>query len=168
MENSAILEQLPTLIGQQKAEAGQYLTFMLGDENYALGILNIKEIIEYGALTEVPMMPDYVRGVINLRGSVVPVIDLAARFGRGYTAIAKRSGVVIVEAANDSGWQSIGIIVDAVNEVVDIAAQDIEPPPSLGSDIHPDFINGMAKRGNQFIILLNVNLVLSADELVVS
>lgn len=151
------------------AGAGQYLTFVLGGEVYALGILNIKEIIDYGQLTEVPMMPSFVRGVINLRGSVVPVIDLMARFGKGITPIAKRTGIVIVETAagehDEGNHQDIGIIVDAVNEVVDIGPQDIEPPPSFGAGIRPDFINGMAKRDNRFVILLNVNKVLSVDEM---
>ncbi|GAB4256232.1 MAG: chemotaxis protein CheW [Methylomicrobium sp.] len=148
------------------AQAGQYLTFMLGGEVYALGILNIKEIIAYGELTEVPMMPDFVRGVINLRGSVVPVIDLTARFGKGMTGIAKRSGIVIVETESEAAeTQDIGIIVDAVNEVVDIAKQEIEPPPSFGTGIRPDFINGMAKSNGRFIILLNGNRVLSVDEM---
>lgn len=161
--------QLPTANGmQQIAKAGQYLTFMLGGETYALGILNIKEIIAYGDLTEVPMMPAFVRGVINLRGSVVPVIDLMARFGKGSTQIAKRTGIVIVETAaenEDDGRQDIGIIVDAVNEVVDIGQQEIELPPSFGTGIRPDFINGMAKRNGRFVILLNGDRVLSVDEM---
>jgi purine-binding chemotaxis protein CheW len=164
----ASTEQLPAVLAENSlAGAGQYLTFVLGGETYALGILNIKEIIDYGNLTEVPMMPAFVRGVINLRGSVVPVVDLAARFGKGNTQIAKRTGIVIVETGNDSddNRQDIGIIVDAVNEVVDIGQQDIEPPPSFGTGIRPDFINGMAKRNGKFIILLNVNKVLSVDEM---
>ncbi|MDO9105445.1 MAG: chemotaxis protein CheW [Methylovulum sp.] len=154
---------------QQFADSGQYLTFLLAGETYALGILNTKEIIDYGHLTEVPMMPDFVRGVINLRGRVVPVIDLSARFGKGNTAIAKRTGIVIVETEGGDGnsRQSIGIIVDAVNEVVDISRQDIEPPPSFGTGIRPDFISGMAKRDGRFIIMLDINRVLSVDEMAV-
>lgn len=161
-------QSLDLVVGQQLATAGQYLTFVLGGEVYALGILNIKEIIDYGNLTEVPMMPVFVRGVINLRGSVVPVIDLLARFGKGVTTIAKRSGIVIVETSvgdNDDNRQYLGIIVDAVNEVVEIAGHEIEPPPSFGAGIRPDFINGMAKRDNRFVILLNVDKVLSVDEM---
>lgn len=151
------------------AAAGQYLTFMLGGEVYALGILNIKEIIDYGDLTEVPMMPPFVRGVINLRGSVVPVVDLAARFGKGHTSVAKRTGIVIVETSarddDDEKKQDIGIIVDAVNEVVDIGQAEIEPPPTFGAGIRPDFINGMAKQNGKFVILLNVDRVLSVEEM---
>ncbi|CAD6879605.1 Positive regulator of CheA protein activity (CheW) [Methylomonas albis] len=161
-------KQLPAIVPESNlATAGQYLTFVLGSEVYALGILNIKKIIDYDDLTEVPMMPAFVRGVINLRGSVVPVIDLMARFGKGSTAVSKRTGIVIVETGGqgDGNQQDIGIIVDAVNEVIDIGPQDIEPPPSFGTDIHSDFISGMAKRNWRFIILLNVNKVLSADEM---
>lgn len=165
------LEQLPVAgMGYVPAAAGQYLTFMLQGEIYALGILKIKEIIDYADVTEVPMMPSFVRGVINLRGNVVPVVDLVARFNKNSTEIAKRTCIVIVEAANSNGTektktQDIGIIVDAVNEVVDIAQQDIEPLPSFGTGIRPDFINGMAKQHKRFIILLNVDHVLSSVEM---
>jgi len=160
-------QQLPAVSALRPTDAaGQYLTFMLGGETYALGILNIKEIIDFGELTEVPMMPSFVRGVINLRGAVVPVIDLAARFGKGDTVIVKRTAIVIVEIVNDEHTrQDIGIIVDAVNEVIDIGQADIEPPPSFGIGIRLDFISGMAKRGAHFVILLNVNKVLSVDEM---
>jgi purine-binding chemotaxis protein CheW len=150
-----------------QAGAGQYLTFVLGGEVYALGISNIKEIIDYGNVTDVPMMPSFIRGVINLRGSVVPVVDLMTRFGKGRTQIAKRTGIVIVETGGmaDNDSQDIGVIVDAVNEVIDIDRQDIEPPPSFGSGIRPDFVSGMAKRKGHFVILLNVEKVLSVDEM---
>lgn len=162
-------EQLPATTASKIPAAGQYLTFVLDGEIYAFGILNIKEIIDYGNLTEVPMMPPFVRGVINLRGRVVPVVDLSARFGKGHTQIAKRTGIIIVETAPDSedgAQQDIGIIVDAVNEVVDINQQQIEPPPSFGTGIRPDFITGMAKRNDRFVILLNVDRVLSVEEMV--
>ncbi|WP_227869590.1 MULTISPECIES: chemotaxis protein CheW [Undibacterium] len=148
--------------------SGQYLTFVLGGEVYALGILNIKEIIQYGDLTEVPMMPTFIRGVINLRGRVVPVVDLAARFGRGVTSVSRRTSIVIIEMAQseENEGQSIGVMVDAVNEVVDIAAAEIEPPPSFGAKIRPDFISGMAKQAGRFIIVLNLDRVLSIEEMV--
>ena len=162
-------QQLQVQAALTIAKSGQYLTFILGHQLYAIGILNIKEIIDYGYLTEVPMMPNFVRGVINLRGSVVPVVDLLARFGKGVSQIAKRTGIVIVETRSDTedaAQQDIGIIVDAVNEVIDINQDDIEPPPKFGAGIRPDFINGMAKRNDKFIILLNVDKVLSVDEMV--
>ncbi len=156
----------------QSTQAGQYLTFALNGETYAIGILNVKEIIDFGDLTEVPMMPSFIKGVINLRGRVVPVIDLTARFGHGVTQIAKRTSVIIVEiddtAAGENGemLQNIGIMVDAVNEVVDIAQDEIEPPPSFGTRIRADFISGMAKRNSKFMILLAADQVLSIEEMV--
>ncbi len=143
----------------------QYLTFMLGGEIFAIGILAIKEIIEYGNLTEVPMMPDYIRGVINLRGSVVPVVDLSARFGRPGTELTRRTCIVIIEVATEEEKQVVGVVVDAVNEVLEIPAEQIEPPPSFGARIRTDFICGMGKVGGRFVILLNVSRVLSVDEL---
>jgi purine-binding chemotaxis protein CheW len=151
----------------KRIDTGQYLTFVLTGEIYALGILHIKEIIQYGDLTEVPMMPSFIRGVINLRGKVVPVVDMAARFNRGSTQIAKRTSIIIIEmeADEDGETQSIGIMVDAVNEVIDISSDDIEPPPSFGARIRPDFISGMAKRDGKFIIVLNLSSVLSIEEM---
>ena len=149
-----------------KSEApSQYLTFSLAGEMFAVGILNVKEIIEYGHLTEIPMMPAFIRGVINLRGSVVPVIDLAARFGAKPTAVARRTCIVIVEVDDDEMRHDIGIMVDAVSEVLDIPATDIEPPPSFGAKIRADFIFGMGKVDGKFVILLNINKVLSVDEI---
>lgn len=143
----------------------QYLTFMLGGEVFAIGILAIKEIIEYGNLTEVPMMPDYIRGVINLRGSVVPVVDLSARFGRKNTELTRRTCIVIIEVASDQEKQVIGVVVDAVNEVLEIQADQIEPPPAFGAKIRTDFIRGMGKVEGKFVIILNVDNVLSIDDL---
>jgi purine-binding chemotaxis protein CheW len=143
----------------------QYLTFMLAGETFAIGILAIKEIIEYGSLTEVPMMPACVRGVINLRGAVVPVMDLLARFGRTPSAVSKRTCIVIVELQAGDERQVVGVVVDAVNEVLDIAPADIEPPPAFGARIRTDFIQGMGKVKGKFVILLNVDHVLSLDDL---
>ena len=145
----------------------QFLTFMLGQEQFAVGILHIKEIIEYGSLATVPMMPACVRGVINLRGAVVPVMDLSARFGRNPSAITKRSCIVIVEVeGTGDGKQVLGMLVDAVNAVVEIAAGDIEPAPSFGTRIRPDFIAGIGKFNSKFVILLAIDRVLSTAEVV--
>ena len=146
-------------------EPTQYLTFMLAGEQFALGILAVKEIIEYHSLTVVPMMPSCVRGVINLRGAVVPVMDLLARFGRPSSDTTKRTCIVIVEVQTaDQESQVIGVIVDTVNEVLDIAPTDIEPAPAFGARIRTDFIHGMGKVKGKFVILLNANHVLSIDE----
>jgi len=143
----------------------QFLTFMLGGEMYGIGILAVKEIIEYAHLTTVPMMPACIRGVINLRGAVVPVMDLSARFGKPSTPITKRSCIVIVEVATNGERQDVGVVVDAVNEVLDIAADDVEPAPTFGAGIRTDFIRGMGKVDNRFVVLLNTDHVLSAEEI---
>jgi len=147
----------------------QYLTFQIGSEMFAVGILHIREIIEYGNLTTVPMMPDFVRGVINLRGSVVPVIDLSARFGRGESVINRRSCIVILEIEGGSeaheSVQEVGIIVDAVSEVLEIPPEEIEPAPRFGARIRADFIAGMGKVQGRFVILLNVQQVLDIEEM---
>lgn len=148
-----------------REELQQYLTFMLGGEIFAIGILSIKEIIEYGQLTEVPRMPDFIRGVINLRGAVVPVIDLGARFGKHPASVSRRTCVVIIEVDHDGEQQVVGVMVDAVNEVLDIAPEQIEPAPNFGANIRADFISGMGKVEGKFVIILNVNHVLSLDEM---
>jgi len=144
----------------------QYLTFTLGGEMFAVGILNVKEIIEYGNLTEIPMMPTFIRGVINLRGAVVPVVDLAARFSSGkISQVQRRTCIVIVEVAQDDAKHDIGIMVDAVSEVLEIQAAEIEPPPSFGAKIRADFIAGMGKVAGKFVIILQIGRVLSVDEM---
>lgn len=146
-------------------EQSQYLTFLLGGEMFAIGILGIKEIIEYGELTTVPMMPEFIRGVINLRGAVVPVVDLSARFGRKPSTITRRSCIVIVEIRSEAERQDVGVIVDAVNAVLDIHPSEIEPPPAFGAKIRTDFILGMGKVNDKFVIILNADRVLSLDEM---
>jgi len=143
----------------------QYLTFALGGEMFAVGILNVKEIIEYGNLTEIPMMPAFIRGVINLRGSVVPVIDLSARFGGKSAELGRRTCIVIVEVSDADTQHDIGIMVDAVSEVLDIPNTEIEPPPTFGAKIRADFIFGMGKVVGKFVIILNINKVLSVEEI---
>ena len=145
----------------------QYLTFILGREVFAINILNIKEIIEYGNLTEVPKMPAFIRGVINLRGAVVPVIDMAARFDKPSSEITRKTCIVIIEVAHEDTTQVVGVMVDTVNEVLDIEQSEIEPPPSFGAHIRADFIEGMGKINDRFVIILNVNKVLSVDEIAV-
>jgi purine-binding chemotaxis protein CheW len=143
----------------------QYLTFVLSGEVFAIGILAIKEIIEYAHLTAVPMTPPYVRGVINLRGAVVPVLDLSVRFGKEASPVTKRTCIVIIEIHLGGERHDIGVVVDTVNAVLDIPTSDIEPPPSFGARIRTDFIQGMAKVNGRFVILLDVNQVLAAEEL---
>ncbi|MDE3010737.1 MAG: purine-binding chemotaxis protein CheW [Pseudomonadota bacterium] len=145
----------------------QYLTFQLGGEMFGLAILNVKEIIEYGNLTEIPMMPAFIRGVINLRGCVMPVIDLSARFGGRPSQVARRTCIVIVEMKDEENEvrQDIGIMVDAVSEVLEIHRNEIEAPPSFGAKIRTDFIQGMGKVSGRFVIILNMQRVLSIEEI---
>ncbi len=163
---------LPSPVSAAPAVAAgpaQYLTFVLGSETYAIGILRVKEIIEYGKLTEVPMMPACVRGVINLRGAVVPVVDLLARFGKASSPVGKRSCIVIVEPPSqaDAGTPrpTVGVVVDAVNEVIDLAASEIESAPAFGTRMRSDFVQGVGKVKGRFVILLDVGHVLSLDEI---
>ena len=146
-------------------EPTQFLTFMLAGEAFAIGILAIKEIISYTTLTTVPMMPACVRGVINLRGAVVPVMDLLSRFGKPSSEVTKRTCIVIVEVETQGERQDIGVVVDAVNEVLEIPAEEIEPPPAFGARIRTDFIRGMGKVKGRFVILLDLGHVLSLDEI---
>ena len=147
------------------SEPAQYLTFMLAREQFAIGILAIKEIIEYQGVTEVPMMPPCVRGVINLRGAVVPVVDLAVRFGRAAAPVTKRTCIVIVEVTANAERQVVGVVVDAVNEVLDIAPADIEPPPAFGAHIRSDFLQGVGKVRGKFVLLLDVERALDIREM---
>jgi purine-binding chemotaxis protein CheW len=155
--------QMPEHTGE--SEQLQYLTFLLGGETFAIGILHVKEIIEYGSVTTVPMMPEFVRGVINLRGAVVPVIDLAMRFSRAASPISRRTCIVIIEVMNADEKHNIGVTVDAVNEVLEIPSSEIEPPPAFGARIRSDFIGGMGKVNGKFVIILDADKVLSVDEM---
>lgn len=143
----------------------QYLTFGLGPEMFAIRILSIREIIEYGGLTSVPMMPAFVRGVINLRGSVVPVIDLSARFGRGESEVLRRSCIVIAEVERDGERQELGVMVDSVSEVLEIPPRDIEPAPAFGARLRPEFIRGIGKVDGRFVIILDIGKVLDVEEM---
>lgn len=155
----------PDKVVEQSDEPSQYLTFVLSGEVFAIGILAIKEIIGYGVVTTVPMMPECVRGVINLRGSVVPVLDLAVRFGKTPAPAGKRTCIVIVEAERDGERETIGVVVDSVNAVMEIPAADIEPAPSFGPKISTEFIAGLAKVNGRFVILLALQPILAIDGL---
>lgn len=157
--------KMSTAVAAVDSAPQQYLTFTLGGEMFAVAILNVKEIIEYGTVTEIPMMPGFIRGVINLRGAVVPVIDLSCRFGGKSTQVARRTCIIIIELVQDDQKHDIGVMVDAVSEVLEIARADIEPPPSFGAKIRTDFISGMGKVNGKFVIILDVARVLSVEEI---
>jgi purine-binding chemotaxis protein CheW len=143
----------------------QYLTFLIGREEYAVGILRVKEIMEYTDVTRVPGVPAHVRGVINLRGSVVPVVDLAAKFGGSETAPSPTSCIVIVETQLDGAMTVAGMMADAVCEVVHLDAAQIEPPPSFGTGIRVDFLTGMGKLDGRLALILDIDRVLSPVEI---
>ena len=147
------------------AEPQQYLTFQLSGETFAIPILAAREILEYSKPTYVPLMPDFIQGVMNLRGMVVPVIDLSLRFARHATPVGRRTCIVIIEVQGEYQQQLIGILVDTVHEVLEIPDIDIEPTPQFGNKIRADFISGMAKINSHFIILLNVSKALSIDDM---
>lgn len=145
---------------------GKYLTFTLGKEEYGIGILKIKEIIGMMPITPVPQTPTYVKGVINLRGKVIPVIDLRLRFSMEAADYTDRTCIVVVETAGGAGTVMIGVVVDAVSEVLNIKAEDIEDTPTFGTKLETDHIRGMAKVGGGVKILLDIDRVLCGDELV--
>lgn len=144
---------------------GKYLTFILGPEEYGLEILKVREIIGYMDITAVPQMPFYIKGVINLRGQVIPVIDLRAKFGMETTDVTEETCIIVVETSRDSRTFSTGIVVDRVQEVLDIPASHIEEAPQFGSNAYTDFIMGMGKVGEKVEILLDIDKVLAGDEL---
>lgn len=152
----------PAMASQVSPGIQQYLTFLLAGERHAINILSIREIIEYTQLTEVPMMPPHVRGVINLRGAVVPVLDLCARFHGQCAQINRRSCIIIVESPTNDR-QDMGLLVDSVCAVHEFSPQDIEPAPSFGSHIRSDYIQGMARLEQQFIVLLALENLLGED-----
>lgn len=146
-------------------EATQYLTFRIAGEEYAIGILQVREIIEYDTLTRVPASAPWVRGVINLRGAVVPVMDLAVKFGLPEVPVTRRTCIVIVEVALETDRVTMGVIVDAVSQVIDLPAGEIEPPPSFGTRVRADHLVGMGKAGKKFVLILDIDRVLAADAL---
>ncbi len=161
----ATAPQIDVLAAVGQPTAGQYLTFSLQSEVFGVDILGVREIIGYARPTTIPMMPGFVHGVINLRGHVVPVIDLAQRFGRTATELRPRTCIVILEVGAGDTTQALGILVDAVNAVLDLDAGQIEPAPSFGIGLQREFIEGMARTDAGFIILLDVSRVLRAEDL---
>lgn len=143
----------------------QYLMFSLGEETFGIAIEQVREIIEYPGLTTVPLTPAFMRGVINLRGAVVPVIDLSVRFGRQQTEIQRRSCVVVIESPSDNEHKPLGIIVDGVTEVLDVSPEQIEQRPEFGCGLRADFVASVLKREHGFVLILNLAEVLSFSEL---
>ena len=146
---------------------GQILIFVLAGEEYAVDILRVREIIRYTTPTRVPGMPASVRGLINLRGRVVPVIDLSVRFGFPESVITERTSIVMVEMTGPDGEVVIGIVTDAVTAVLELNQEQVQPTPSFGTKVGAEYLDGMAERGDQkFVMLLNIDRVLASDALV--
>jgi purine-binding chemotaxis protein CheW len=143
----------------------QYLTFFIRTEEYAVGILRVKEIIEYETVTRVPATPPHVRGVINLRGAVLPVVDLAAKFGHGETQPARTTCIVVVETQVNGEMLTVGLMADSVSEVLDLAASQIEPPPPFGTNVRVDYLVGMGKLDGRLVLVLDLDCILTPVEL---
>ena len=142
-----------------------YLTFTLEDETFAVEVANVREVLDYITITKVPRTPDFMRGVINLRGAVVPVVDMRARFGMPQIEDTVDTCIIVMEISYDGESTVIGAVADSVNEVFDVSSDNIEPPPQIGTSLDLDFIKGMGKYNEQFIIILDINMVFSDLEL---
>jgi len=143
----------------------QYLTFQLGNEIFAIDVSNVREILEFTTVTKVPQTPEFMRGVINLRGSVVPVLDMRLKFGMSITERTVNTCIIVVEVSFEGDTTIIGALVDSVQEVFELEPEQIEPAPRIGTQLRTEFIKGMGKRDDQFIIILDVDKVFSSEEL---
>ena len=162
---SGVDEKIDQAVKVMADKEGKYLTFTLAEEEYGIGILKIKEIIGMLPITSVPQTPDFVKGVINLRGKVIPVMDLRLRFGMMSMDYTERTCIIVVEISGQAGTILVGIVVDAVSEVLNIKGNDIEKTPTFGTKLNTDYILGMAKMEGGVKILLDIDQVLSSDEL---
>jgi purine-binding chemotaxis protein CheW len=144
---------------------GQFLTFAIAEDEYAVAVRRVREILEYETVTHVPGLPPWIRGVINLRGSVVPVVDLAVKLGLPAAPATRRTCIVIVELELEGLATAIGIIADAVSQVIDLQADDIEPPPAFGTLMRVDYLRGLGKLARAFVLILDIDRVLSTEEL---
>ena len=160
-----LAETMDQAVKAMSEREGKYLTFTMAEEEYGIGILKIKEIIGMMPITSVPQTPEFVKGVINLRGKVIPVIDLRLRFSMGEKEYNDRTCIIVVEIQGHSGTVIIGIVVDSVSEVLNIKADEIEDTPTFGTRLNTDYILGMAKMAKSVKILLDIDRVLSAEEI---
>jgi purine-binding chemotaxis protein CheW len=146
-------------------ETGQYLTFILDEEVFALDITTVREVLDFTKITKVPQTPDFMMGVINLRGSVMPVVDMRLKFGLSKTEPTVNTCIIIVEIELDGETTMLGALVDSVQEVMELDPEHIEPPPRIGTRLNTKFIKGMGKQDERFIIIVEIDKVFSADEL---
>ncbi len=159
------VKQMDQAVKSMTIKTGKYLTFTLEDETYGIGILKVKEIIGMMPITSVPQTPEFVKGVINLRGKVIPIIDLRLKFSMEAVPYSERTCIIVVEILSDGATVLIGVVVDAVSEVLNIREDEIEETPKFGSRLNTEHILGMAKMEGGVKILLNIDQVLSADEI---
>ncbi len=152
----------------EEAAPAQYLTFKIAGETYAVGILRVREILQYDTVTKVPSTPRSVRGVMNLRGSVVPVVDLAVKFGLPESPLTARTCVVILEVENDGEKMVMGVMADSVSEVLELRSDEIEPPPPFGAKVKVDYLVGMGKGEKTFLLVLDIDRLLSAEDMAVA
>lgn len=153
------------LVGKEDhLTSAQHLTFVLAGEEFAVPILQVREILEFSELTHIPMVPEFIPGVTNLRGSAIPVVDLVAKFGLPIRKLTRRACIIIAEVKLEGEVIIMGMLVDKVLQVQPISKKDIEPPPNFGSKIKTEFIKGMGQLNGRFVIILDVEKVLSADE----
>lgn len=149
---------------EENKDMSRYLTFFLGSKLFAINILVVKEILEYDDITDIPKMPNFLRGAINLRGRIIPVIDLSVRLGYDETHITNRSCIIVVELYIDGEPFSVGVVVDSVNRVMDLVADQLEDAPSFGGRLNTDYIEGMGKINDHFVVILDVQNVLSLED----
>jgi len=147
------------------AQENKHLTFELDKESYAIPILKVKEIIRMIEITEVPKLPNFMKGVINLRGKIIPILDLRLKFGLEEKDYDERTSIIVLELATENGARTSGLVVDTVNEVLDISDTDIEPPPQYGTDVDQTFLTGMGKVTDKVIMMLDVDKILSVGEI---
>lgn len=156
------------MANEQINTTNQYLTFTLADEVFALDIGKVREVLEFSGVTRVPNMPEFMRGVINLRGGVVPVVDLRLKFGMSLTEKTVNTCIIIVDIMVDREKTVLGVLSDSVQEVMELDPEQIEPPPKIGSRLKTDFIIGMGKTNEQFVIILDIDRVFRTDELILT
>ncbi len=153
------------MVAEDMEQANQYLTFQLDDEVFAVEISKVREVLDFSDVTKVPQTPEFMRGVINLRGSVVPVVDMRLKFGMDGVEATVNTCIIIVEVVMDGEASVLGSLVDSVQEVLDIESDQIEPPPRIGTKLNTEFIRGMGKHNEEFVIILDIDKVFSADEI---
>ena len=150
---------------EENKDMSRFLTFFLGSKLFAINILVVKEILEYDDITDIPKMPNFLRGAINLRGKIIPVIDLSVRLGYEETHVTNRSCIIVVELYIDEAPFNVGVVVDSVNRVMDLVSDQLEDAPSFGGRLNTDYIEGMGKVNDRFVVILDVQNVLSLEDL---